>query len=478
MVEENGTYLITEGLEGLGFQLADYMAKTAQARLILTHSGRLPGREKWKEYLSQDESEEKLEEYIKEACFNKRLQMEVALEHHYITSRENNGGKETGLKKTPLGLEKGLSDLCASYIYRYLFGDEKAAKGKNYGIEELKSTLGIASRFEKFYSYMLLMLAEDGIIKVKEDSIELLKEYGEMVEPQILKDELLAKYPESSAGLQALEHCARNYRQALSGEINPLSVLYPDGSSGMLMAVTENQDRYSNIKLHQKVITDMILKLEKTSGRRKLRILEIGAGDGKLTWNIVSELRDKNIEYYFTDIGKSFVINGRKKARMDGYGFMDFRVLDISKEPEAQGFNRYSFDVILALDVVHATSNISETMQSLKKLLVPNGVMMLVEATKPQRWVNMIWGLAEGWWYFSDADIRENSPLLSPEKWETVLSGLEFKEVRVYPEEPSKRLEADHSMIVVQQQAEITAPDFRDMVWRPGEKKGRTLGKG
>jgi nonribosomal peptide synthetase protein BlmVIII len=32
------------------------------------------------------------------------------------------------------------------------------------------------------------------------------------------------------------------------------------------------------------------------------------------------------------------------------------------------------------------------------KLLAPGRVLSLIETVKPQRWVDMIWGLSEGWW--------------------------------------------------------------------------------
>ena len=50
-----------------------------------------------------------------------------------------------------------------------------------------------------------------------------------------------------------------------------------------------------------------------------------------------------------------------------------------------------------------------ESVASLRRLLAPGGLMMLVETTRLRRWDEMVWGLAEGWWHF--ADDRPQGPI-------------------------------------------------------------------
>jgi 2-polyprenyl-3-methyl-5-hydroxy-6-metoxy-1,4-benzoquinol methylase len=70
-----------------------------------------------------------------------------------------------------------------------------------------------------------------------------------------------------------------------------------------------------------------------------------------------------------------------------------YGLLDISKDPGAQGFENNSFDMVLGLNVVHATPNVGDTIRNLKKLLVPNGAIALIEIVRSKRWHNMIWAL-------------------------------------------------------------------------------------
>jgi amino acid adenylation domain-containing protein len=57
-LKQEGVYLITGGLGGLGLELAKYLAKTVKARLVLTGRRPLPPRHQWSECLNSGEVEE------------------------------------------------------------------------------------------------------------------------------------------------------------------------------------------------------------------------------------------------------------------------------------------------------------------------------------------------------------------------------------------------------------------------------------
>ena len=105
-----------------------------------------------------------------------------------------------------------------------------------------------------------------------------------------------------------------------------------------------------------------------------------------------------------------------------------FELLDIEKSPGTQGFGERAFDVIIAANVLHATRDLRETLGNAVGLLAPGGLLILLEATARQRWVDLTFGLTEGWWRFDDTTLRPDYPLLSAEKWKTLFeeTGLEF----------------------------------------------------
>ena len=102
------------------------------------------------------------------------------------------------------------------------------------------------------------------------------------------------------------------------------------------------------------------------------------------------------------------------------------------------------------MDVVHTTPRIETTLRNLKELLAPNGLLCLLETVKPQRFTDMIFGLAEGWWYFQDYDLRTGSPLLGIQKWTEVLARLGFRNVDAYPRDQEQRTRTEFGLIVAQ----------------------------
>jgi acyl transferase domain-containing protein/acyl carrier protein len=54
ILKEKGVYLIVGGFGGMGFTLAEFLAKHLKARLILVGRSEFPGKEKWNQWLAQD----------------------------------------------------------------------------------------------------------------------------------------------------------------------------------------------------------------------------------------------------------------------------------------------------------------------------------------------------------------------------------------------------------------------------------------
>ncbi|MEM7592463.1 MAG: SDR family NAD(P)-dependent oxidoreductase [Cyanobacteria bacterium P01_A01_bin.83] len=59
-LREKGVYLITGGLGGIGLVLAENLAKTVQAKLILTGRSALPNREEWSQWLDTHDNTDKI----------------------------------------------------------------------------------------------------------------------------------------------------------------------------------------------------------------------------------------------------------------------------------------------------------------------------------------------------------------------------------------------------------------------------------
>ena len=91
----------------------------------------------------------------------------------------------------------------------------------------------------------------------------------------------------------------------------------------------------------------------------QMRVLEIGAGTGGLTAKILKQLQSEfgerlYFQYAFTDVSSGFFVAAQE--RFKEYDGIEYKVLDISKDPVAQGFNPGEHDLIIASNVCFSCS--------------------------------------------------------------------------------------------------------------------------
>jgi NAD(P)-dependent dehydrogenase (short-subunit alcohol dehydrogenase family) len=55
LLRQDGVYLVTGGLGGIGLAIAEYLARAAQAKLVLIGRSKLPPREQWDQVISEEE---------------------------------------------------------------------------------------------------------------------------------------------------------------------------------------------------------------------------------------------------------------------------------------------------------------------------------------------------------------------------------------------------------------------------------------
>ena len=77
---------------------------------------------------------------------------------------------------------------------------------------------------------------------------------------------------------------------------------------------------------------------------------------------------------------------------------MNYKKLDIGKRPLTQGFTPGRYDLVIASNILHATSDIENTIRNVRELLKPGGRFVLLEITKLQAHLNVSFGGLPGWW--------------------------------------------------------------------------------
>ena len=102
------------------------------------------------------------------------------------------------------------------------------------------------------------------------------------------------------------------------------------------------------------------------------------------------------------------------------------RTLDVERDPVAQGFEGEAYDLIVAANVIHATKDLSVTIQNIRRQLKPSGKLILVEVTRLDLLhVGFAFGLLPGWWLSSE-EYRTRSPCVSEAKWNEILKENSF----------------------------------------------------
>ena len=138
------------------------------------------------------------------------------------------------------------------------------------------------------------------------------------------------------------------------------------------------------------------------------------------------------VEYTFTDLSPLFL--ERAAHQFDSYNFVEWRVLDIERSPVEQGFDLGRYDVVIAANVLHACADLRVAVTHARDLLAPSGLLLLLEGLQPQRWVDLSFGLTDGWWRFSDAELRPSYPLIDRGAWHQLLGDIGFTDLASVPE--------------------------------------------
>ncbi|KAK5997537.1 Highly reducing polyketide synthase gloL [Cladobotryum mycophilum] len=166
-----------------------------------------------------------------------------------------------------------------------------------------------------------------------------------------------------------------NIKAIASGELHPLQVYMDTGGLYETYILTNNS-----------LYAGDFFRLCGHS-QPNLRVLEIGGGTAGTTEVVLSQLTSNTgtrtyASYTFTDISAGFFTAAR--GRLKNWQGIEYKTLDITKDPTEQGFSRGAYDLVIAAN-----------------------------------------GLLPGWWV-GDGDGRAEEPAVSRERWDQELRSAGF----------------------------------------------------
>ncbi|MBI4470556.1 MAG: SDR family NAD(P)-dependent oxidoreductase [Acidobacteria bacterium] len=341
---------------------------------------------------------------------------------------------ELGWKQRFRGVQPELNQLCSAYIVRAL-GDLgwDPVVANQVTVESLARELGVVPRHHRLLGRFLDLLAFDGWLAKTGEGWTVRRTLAGANTEGIWKS-VLHRFPALYPELMLTVSCGERLADVLQGKVDALQLIFPGGSTTIAEHLYQDAPsfRIYNLLVAQAVSNS----LESLPEGRRVRLLEIGGGTAAMTSYVVPRLPADQVEYVFTDISPHFLLEAEQKFRE--HPFIKYQPLDIEKDPAEQGFELHSFDFILASDVLHATSDLRRSIRNVQQLLASGGSLILLETDNPARWVDLVFGLTQGWWMFRDTDLRPSSPLLSRERWLEVLAEEGFSHPFAVSETDSK----------------------------------------
>ncbi|PHH74537.1 hypothetical protein CDD82_4895 [Ophiocordyceps australis] len=191
----------------------------------------------------------------------------------------------------------------------------------------------------KFYSWMKSHIEnyESGLNKFLSRHLELSQSTREKRLARIQEIVAHGEASQYPAYFTAIHRLFKTANSIFHGSTHPLHILIEDGLLSQIYDLSTKLD-----------VSELIQVISHTNPR--LRILEVGAGTGGTTLNVLNALKSSQGErlyrsYVFTDISAGF--NKAAKERFAQFDGIEYATLDISRDPIEQGFQEGGYDLVI-----------------------------------------------------------------------------------------------------------------------------------
>ncbi|MDB1087493.1 class I SAM-dependent methyltransferase [Streptomyces sp. ACA25] len=236
--------------------------------------------------------------------------------------------------------------------------------------------------------------------------------------------------------------------QLLRDEIALQTLLFPDGR----MDTADSTYRENTISRYVNAMAAAALAdfAAGRDARTPLRVLEVGAGVGGTTTDLVAALAPHaagpGVDYLFTDVSRFFFLAARE--RLAALPWIRYRLFDMNGDAAAQGYDPASADVVVCANVLHNARHVGEVLAGLRRLLTPGGLLVVIETSREhcQLMTSMEFLMSPGPQEpdrdFEDFRRGQDRIFLTREEWLREIAGAGFESAVSLPtpEEPMARL--------------------------------------
>ncbi|MDF0732205.1 SDR family oxidoreductase [Pseudomonas entomophila] len=318
------------------------------------------------------------------------------------------------------------------------------AAGQAHDLPQVMARLGALPRFSGLVRRWLALLCDEGLVRRQAQdyvSVRALPEPAHALAP-------LPAAPWSQTLGDYLRTCIGLHGELFRGERSALGLLFAGDDRVVRAFYSENPV----LRCLNRSVTQAALAL--AEGRRDLRVLEVGAGTGATTAELLPALERHLREYRFTDISKLFLEQARE--RFAAWPAFSASELDLNRPIDHEQHPGY--DLIVAVNVLHDVVNVPRSLRRLHGLLREGGHLLLVEATERDSALQLASiGFIENLSDFEDARADDGKAMLDLPRWREAVQRAGFSWVLNWPRQ------ADDSMRQHFMLARAEAPAHLDL---------------
>ena len=349
-----------------------------------------------------------------------------------------------GIETTSIaGLESGESLAIRNLCFKMSWKPDIAYLKPEEIVNYCKSENNPPVSFYQDLELLLYLRAGEALRTVQEGIPTLkphLKKYVQWLEAQVLQYETAADFQARIAlmpDIRQLEtkvedNCvegeffsriARNLSRILQDEIDPVELVFNDGSVDAY---------YKDVSCRMVCRAELKSFLDLVAHRNPaMKILEVGAGNGSLTADVLEAVDHRLSQYDYTDISEACFANASE--RFKSVDKIRFKVLDLEHDPIMQGYAEGHYDLVVAAWVLHATTDLARTLGNVRRLLKPGGRLVLAEMTRSNILrAALAFGTLPSWWLGAEKSRQHAGRSISSVEWhrrliEQGFTGIDFE---------------------------------------------------
>lgn len=269
-----------------------------------------------------------------------------------------------------------LENICSKSIL-YILNEQLNEDVKCINYQSIIKLLNVQNSYKKIIKRWLDYLSKNHYI-IGDSRGNYIFECEKIPKTQILKEweDLESIWPTNIMPISIVKYFKLHFQymnKILSGDMPANLILFEQGNSKIA------DDLYKNTAISRYINEQISTYVERISKGKQLTILEVGAGTGATTEEILNKVGNSfKGRYLFTDISKYFLISAQEK--FEKFGFMQYEVLDIDSIKINSDIRKEKFDVIIAVGVINNTKNIKRLLSRFNNLLSKSGKLIIGEA--------------------------------------------------------------------------------------------------